>query len=497
VCRGASATDNKEEYFDLVDGVLALDECKERCRTTGGCTGIEHWGLNGRCELWKVNIGASEFSLGFRCMRFSTEVPRSGTFAPVDSGLNRVCRGASATDNKEEYFDLVDGVLALDECKERCRTTGGCTGIEHWSLHGRCELWTVNIGASEFSPGFRCMRFSAEVSQGTVQQEGAAIPVGGDVRLYAVGSSNAPWNTWLDQLHMELDNLGFNTPIIDAKHPDTLFHPTSVPVCDDAAGFEELRTPRIGKIGWASWGFAFENQDDCNAEGFRRILSHNVSCTNGWACNPQWTGVGQQFIRPSDIAEDAQHSHVTVFSNWMNDSKQRHARNVCYNDEAIPPVGTTEITLFNLKKVIHAIHAKNPDVVVAVMALYPDSYKSTGIIVERTLPMVADINAAMEAGLRDEPNVVWVNYTYPTNEVMFQTFHTGHPNCRGDKVLAQSIIDSLYRNKVLARGFALSDDPTCLPSTTCEGLSVSCCQRAALCRVGEAGTCVDYSAGEQ
>lgn len=34
---------------------------------------------------------------------------RQGTFQAVDGGENRVCRGASASDNSESYFEVAQG----------------------------------------------------------------------------------------------------------------------------------------------------------------------------------------------------------------------------------------------------------------------------------------------------------------------------------------------------------------------------------------------------
>jgi len=506
-CRGVSETDDSPAYFTVFEGTGSIEECKAHCLGESLCTGIEYWGWQGRCEVWKQQIGTTAEAPGFGCWRHE---PAPG-FSAADGGLGRVCRGAGPEDTQDSYYDLHEDVASLYSCEELCVHAPACVGIAYWAEGRRCELWTQSIGATAESPGFVCLRFEralptpapAGPPPGSIEQQGAMIPVGGEVRLYAVGSSNAPWQTWPDQLHQMLRRLGYATPVLPFAHPDARAHPTSAPKCDDDAELAGLETPRLGKVGWSSWGFAFENQDDCqpNAEGvsFRDILGHRVGCTNAWACDPRWCcGVGSQaFIRPSDIAQDARHSQVTVLSNWINDSKQRHARNVCFDGEAIDPVDSTAITLFNLKRVIEKIHERNSQVVVAVLALYPDAHGP--YVVEQTLPQVAEINARVRAGLEawGEPNVVFANYTLPSGKAVYQTMHTGHANCRGDKVLAVAVLEALYRQRVLARGPALTEGAACLAREDCGALALDCCQRSALCKVVGSGTCVAYGAGEQ
>ncbi|CAE8659283.1 unnamed protein product [Polarella glacialis] len=520
-CRGSRADDNLQKYYTVHLGVQSVGDCQEVCRSTWRdawkgeplCTGIEYHKDGAtdmdRCEVWTQQIGATEAVPGFDCFRYVS-------FYPADGGTDRVCRGLTADDRGgPSDFTLHEGVASLSVCKSLCANV--CTGIEHSPALGRCEVWTSKILHTRASAGFTCLRFdsypSTETSTttvaasgplGFVDQEGASIQVGGQVRLFAVGSSNTPWQTWPEQLNLMLRRMGYMTPVIAVKHPDSRMQATNAPVCDDNGELSLLETPRIGKVGWSSWGFAFESKDDCGNSkgvwdplGFRSILGHRVSCTNAWACNPGWCcGVGgQSFIRPSDIAEDAQHSQVTVLSNWINDNKQRHAQNVCFDGEAIDPVASTAITVHNLKLIIDAIHQRNAAVVVAVMALYPDA--SGPLLVEGTLQLVADINNAVKLGLDGMPNTIFVNYTFPVGERVFQTLHPGHANCRGDKLLAAAIIDSLYREKVLARGLALADPTTCLARADCEALAPECCQHSALCKMDGQGHCLSYGEGAQ
>lgn len=48
-------------------------------------------------------------------------------FIPVDTGINRVCRGDDATDDQANYKE-VSSVASLGECKELCRGNIACKG---------------------------------------------------------------------------------------------------------------------------------------------------------------------------------------------------------------------------------------------------------------------------------------------------------------------------------------------------------------------------------
>jgi len=503
VCRGDTETDNADAYYVVHDGVASLDACKQLCVASAtACKGVEYWNGNGRCEVWTRDIGITAGPVpGFECWRFVASSVGGG-FEEADLGANLVCRGAHNTDTSDSYYTLHNGVSSLEDCKALC-TSAACTGVEFWNGVGRCEVWSVPIGVKASSNGFVCLRratttaATAAVPPKFVEQEGAQIPVSGEIKLYVVGSSNAPWQTWPDQLHLKLQRLGHSMPVIQAAHPDARSHPVSVPICDDNDDFKDLETPRIGKVGWSSWGFSYESKNDCNDAGFRDILGHQVSCTNAWACNPNWCcGVGgQSYVKPSDIAIDASQSQVTVLSNWINDSKQRYAHNVCYNGEAISAVNTTAITVDSLKKVIRAIHALNSNVIIAVLAMYPEA--SGRYVVESTLQSQAAINQAVRAGLAAEPNTIFVDYTFPVGENVFQELHPGHANCRGDKVLASAVVEALFNEKVISRGLALGDSETCLGASDCSSLTQACCQRSALCRLTTNEVCVDYAPGVQ
>eukprot|EP00930_Biecheleria_cincta_P023948 TRINITY_DN17215_c0_g1_i1.p1 TRINITY_DN17215_c0_g1~~TRINITY_DN17215_c0_g1_i1.p1 ORF type:complete len:1489 (-),score=232.87 TRINITY_DN17215_c0_g1_i1:2869-7335(-) len=156
-CRGASVSDNNPAHYTVVPGLTDLDACKAACINTQGCRGIEF--IPGRCEVWTraAGIEASAAVAGFTCLVYGT-APASD-FAAVDGAVDRACRGASAGDNSAEYFTVSSG-LSLGECRQECRNTAACVGIEHHSS-GRCEVWTrvAGIGASAQVAGYQCYRY--------------------------------------------------------------------------------------------------------------------------------------------------------------------------------------------------------------------------------------------------------------------------------------------------------------------------------------------------
>merc|ERR1719373_373189 len=77
----------------------------------------------------------------------------------------------------------------------------------------------------------------------------------------------------------------------------------------DAASYETLSTPRLGLQGWSSWGFSYESEEDCDANGYRNIAGWNVSCTNGWACTEKWRG-DVPFVPVSAIAKGVRDANV-------------------------------------------------------------------------------------------------------------------------------------------------------------------------------------------
>merc|ERR1719242_2018177 len=150
-CRGASSSDNAASYYTVMGGTSSIEACKNHCRSTQGCVGIEYNSGQSRCEVWTrpEGIGTTVQVSGFQCFRFSgsmgtttTTTMLAGEFEGVDGGSNRACRGASSSDNAASYYTVMGGTSSLDACKNHCRSTQGCVGIEYNSGQSRCEVWT-------------------------------------------------------------------------------------------------------------------------------------------------------------------------------------------------------------------------------------------------------------------------------------------------------------------------------------------------------------------
>jgi len=333
---------------------------------------------------------------------------------------------------------------------------------------------------------------------GVVEQGGARVPVGGAVRFYTVGSSTAAWQTWPDQLHAMLKRLGHNVSMRDFNVPGATFAPSKSPICANSGTFRQLRTPRLGMIGWSSWGFAYNSTADCDTRGFRSIAGYNVSCTNAWACNPEWTGT-VPLVPLNGLVNAVRDAHFVILANWINDGKQAQQtgpRQTCYDGGNIDFQKSVAVTVANLKRVIRAVHAKKPNVTMLVLARYPDT-REVVYSDESSLPAVLQINAAVREAIKGEPNTFFVDFSFPLNLPMFQTLSLYHPNCRGDKVMATAVLETLFQQRVLSRGLDLGAPEACLAASECSLLNVSCCQRAAQCYLASNSSCMPYGPGQQ
>jgi len=338
-----------------------------------------------------------------------------------------------------------------------------------------------------------------------VEQQGARIPAGGKVGLYFVGGSNVDWQTWPDQLHLYLSELGYTVPTEDYTQTNLHIAGDLAPKCDDEAEFDSLQTPRVAHAGWGSWSFAFDSDDDCAAtpyEGqapgeypFRTIAGHTVSCLSGWGCDPGKDA--HQMVRPAAVAEDAKHADVVLLSNWVNDFKQQFAGYSCFNATQLDPLTIADITVEDLRRLIRAVHSVNPSALVLVLALYPDANGPR--VVTETLGDIAAINGKVRDGVLEEPNTAFVDFRIPEGIDMFQTAHPGHLNCRGDRMMATNVLQVLYDRHVIARSLALpqgGEFETCLSDAECSNISnKTCCQAAASCRVASNGQCTPYGPG--
>ena len=67
------------------------------------------------------------------------------------------CRGETLADNKPSYYTVL--TQSIDACKQSCRDTAGCVGIE--SIGTRCEIWTrpEGIKVGKALAGYTCLRY--------------------------------------------------------------------------------------------------------------------------------------------------------------------------------------------------------------------------------------------------------------------------------------------------------------------------------------------------
>jgi len=268
-----------------------------------------------------------------------------------------------------------------------------------------------------------------------------------------------------------------------------------VPTCADTHYFKKLETARFGRIGWDSWDFAYDDNTDCNEKGFRIIGGVNVRCKHGMSCTDD-----KDPVRVSDIAEDASHSQITVLSTFYNDNKQMWSHFACFGGEKLVKDEVSIIAVPSLLRTIRAIHAKNPKVWILVMGKYPPVDNSNKGICEPCMGWLGKLNAKIKAGLKDEPRTLFVDYEFPSNDVeIYQEAHWGHTNCRGSKLMANAVIDTLYQHKVLTRSINLVHPLNHnIAKSSCSSLSLRACHTTALCWVHpEERTCQPYDVGSK
>merc|ERR1719297_540129 len=174
----------------------------------------------------------------------------------------------------------MNSIIDIDTCELAARALGLQDTTANITLHRDrpegCYLLTGNrlwlsigsMNARLFSPG--------EYKE----QNGTAIPPNGNLHLYSVGSSNLVWMNWIDQLHFYLSRLGYRLPLIPTQTILSRDVPRSCPICDDTAYFAQLRTARLGMVGWNSWDFSYNSFNDCSKgkDSSRNVSGHQVKC---------------------------------------------------------------------------------------------------------------------------------------------------------------------------------------------------------------------------
>jgi len=92
----------------------------------------------------------------------TTTTQLSKAWMDVNGGVNRACRGGSASDNSEDHYEVRAPVPSLPACRALCeQEQPRCKGVEYSERFARCELWTREAGifATAPAPGFACQRY--------------------------------------------------------------------------------------------------------------------------------------------------------------------------------------------------------------------------------------------------------------------------------------------------------------------------------------------------
>jgi len=80
-------------------------------------------------------------------------------FRPVDGGKGRECQGEGAeSGNGSSGFKLYAGA-SRDECKDLCRASNECQGIQHEAASARCKVWTAAVRTSAALAGSECLAY--------------------------------------------------------------------------------------------------------------------------------------------------------------------------------------------------------------------------------------------------------------------------------------------------------------------------------------------------
>ncbi|CAJ1342850.1 unnamed protein product, partial [Effrenium voratum] len=182
-CRGENAGDNRAEYYTVISATL--ENCKQSCLDNEACVGVEY--SSNRCELWTRpnGIGSSIALASFLCLRLAdraapttttastTTLDLSVLFEPVDGGSGHACRGATASDNRPEYYYVISGIYALYDCQDACVQAWDLEICEH--SHRQRPAWASSIApaaarfglaSKEFKPASLLLATPASVMLG-------------------------------------------------------------------------------------------------------------------------------------------------------------------------------------------------------------------------------------------------------------------------------------------------------------------------------------------
>jgi len=386
---------------------------------------------------------------------------------------------------------------AVSNCGLRCDNTSSCKAFMFGFEDNRCVVLHHDEPGDGIIGDYRFCHKTKHYQLGSIEapllrpseyieQDHAEIQVGKDLRIYAVGSSSLLWMTWLDQLHLVLRRLGYTLPVVPSQIGARLYT-LQAPRCDDSQYFEYLRTTRYAKIGWNSWDFAFEGWEGCK-RGWRDIIGVNVRCQHGPGC---LFGMDPAYV--SQIARDASGSNITLIATLDNDDQQWSTQFKCFGGAKKDSLQVAAISTAMLLKLIRAIHEKNPSTLILVMGKYPQTYRHI------TYPFLVRYNHLVKDAVEKEPRTLFVDFYMPNTDegTFYQIAHPGLPNCRGSKLLAQSVMDRLFKAKILSRSIRLTGtNKLHVVNPNCTSADLVACQTSALCWVDpQDRQCKSYGPG--
>merc|ERR1712232_318757 len=200
-----------------------------------------------------------------------------------------------------------------------------------------------------------------------------------------------------------------------------------------------------------------------------------VKCAHGPGCM-----FGRQVVKPSDIAEDASKSDVTLVSSWFNDENP-DARRCFAPHQSVTHDDILSMSIHGLQRLTRAIHKKNPNVWILIMAKY-------SVFHHVVKSEFVKLNEKVKNAVETEPRTLFINYNEPPPRgwplfSLWQSAHPNHPNCRGSKLMAHAILDQLFNSKVLARSLKLVNPKVNKANSNCETLEGASCRTSAFCWV--------------
>jgi len=137
--------------FDDEYGFMHMTLGKDNIKTEA----VTHSGFVRKVVQQKPRWG---LKTGSRCIALE-EI----SFAPVDGGSGRACRGQGGSDKADADFMTVQDVATRKACMQHCNSALQCTGIEYG--HKVCKLWITNITESIPLDGFVCFERVRSLAQ--------------------------------------------------------------------------------------------------------------------------------------------------------------------------------------------------------------------------------------------------------------------------------------------------------------------------------------------